>query len=168
MNGDHKADVILGTADTGRARIVFGSATLGSPSGVVNVESMPAQVGFTISGTGGTGAPAVAAGDVNGDGKAELLIASHRQLSAYDNRSRVSVVLGRTSFSSFSLGSPPAGQVFELLMAKSDGEVAYMRSADWNGDGKADVLIGAPFADIENRGSTVRCPRPSHSDKYAA
>ena len=154
VNGDNKADVVLGTSDyPGHVRVVFGRSTL---TGVVNVESMPASLGFTVSSTGNNNGRAVAAGDLNGDGRAEVLAATEHFFTPYDIRSRVSVIVGQNSPTSFSLDSAPAGRTFEVLMPV-DETVATLAAADWNGDNKVDLLIGARDAD-ELRGSAYIVP----------
>jgi hypothetical protein len=158
VNGDKKMDVIVGTSDyPGNVRVVFGRSNFG---GVINLATMVSSVGFTVSGTGQLVRSVLAAGDVNGDGKAEILASSASPLDQSDTRSRVSVILGQTAPTSFALNSDTQSRAFEIVLPRGE-TVAALAAPDWNGDKKADVLIGAPGAD-QARGSTYIVPGQAH------
>jgi TPR repeat protein len=70
VNGDGKADMLLGASGSNQAYLVFGSLT---PT-AVDLGAMEASTGILLSGGSGQAGWAVALGDVNGDGKADMLI----------------------------------------------------------------------------------------------
>jgi hypothetical protein len=133
VNGDGKADIIVGAVIGTRAK----SGAIDRP-GYVKVfdGANPATVIYTFNGyhAGDFFGWRVAAGDVNGDGKADVVVSALR----FDVSRRLSDVGRITIFD----GS--TGTVIRTL----DGEVTTeqlgdsLALADVNGDGKADLLAG--------------------------
>lgn len=107
VNGDGKPDLVGRSASA--VYVFFGPLS----GGVIDLATQPASLALT-----GLGDGRLAAGDVDGDGKAELLVGSGAQ---------VLVLRGGT------LG----------VMATFTGvNASALEALDWNGDGKADLVIG--------------------------
>ena len=146
-DGDGYSDVIVGAwnyddptglVDAGRAL-----AYRGSPSGLIvfanwTVEGSGAyeNLGYAVSG----------AGDVNGDGFADVIIGARRHNGGQDNEGRALVFHGSAAGLSaaapdWSVESNQAGAYFGSAVAGA---------GDVNGDGYADVLVGAQVYDNGN------------------
>lgn len=132
VNGDGTPDVIVGAygetvgANTyeGRAYVFSGTDgallyTLGTPN--------PDAANFGA---------AVAAGDVNGDGKADIIVGAHRETvgaNAYQGRAYVFSGLDGSLVRALDTPNPQASAFFGMGVT----------AGDLNGDGKADVSVGA-------------------------
>ena len=135
VNGDGYADVVAtawgASSGTGHAYIFVG--------GLAGLATTPSPALFGPDGAGGHfGRSAASAGDVNGDGFADLLVGADR---AAGNAGRAYVYLGGAT----GLASAPATT---LTGPDSDaGTESFGFSAasagDVNGDGYADVVVGA-------------------------
>ena len=157
FNGDRRPDVAVGapfSANNGRA--TSGSAhVLYGPFAGADLDVGAADVrGFRIDGAaeGDFAAGSVAAGDVNGDRRADLLIGSPE--ADYNDRGQsgsLYVVFGGARRGQLDLATLTAG--FRVDGA-ADGDQAgwsVSRAGDVNGDGRADMLVGAPLADNNER-----------------
>jgi hypothetical protein len=155
VNGDGRDDVLIGApnadnngrANSGSAYVVFGRMA----TTTIDLTSL-GDAGFRIDGVipGENAGQAVAgAGDVNGDGRPDLLVgapeASNELGAAY-------VVFGKASTTPVDLANLGTGG-FAILGAVPDDEAgtAVAGAGDMNGDGRADVLVGAPVADNNGR-----------------
>ncbi len=200
VNGDGFADLIVGAnladfevpdsttrTSAGEAYIVFGKASgpsdpFGSPMGgrqVINLDSLAAADGFIIRGAARgdfAGHSVSGAGDVNGDGFADLLVGAYRaDVTTSDgdiknNAGEAYLVFGKASGPSDPFGSPDGNrQVVDLdALAPEDGFIiqgdapgdyaGYSVSAagDVNGDGFADLLVGANRADVTTSDGNTR------------
>ena len=158
INGDGYADLLIdaygypnGTAK-GRSYVVFGGPGVGS-SGDILLGSLTGANGFYLDGENdndnnfNSGLTVSAAGDINGDGYVDLLIGADGY-PAGSNKGRSYVVFG----------GPGVGSSGDILLSslngtngfKLDGEnngdasgVSVSAAGDINGDGIADLLIGA-------------------------
>lgn len=153
LNGDGRADLLLGAfqndaggRDAGAAYVVFGKAD-GTTIDLRDVAS--GSGGFKVVGANpgdrAGRAPAVI-GDLNGDGLAELLIgATEDGFGA----GVINVVFGKADTAAVDLadvangvgGFVIRGEVPLGLVGRSVAAIG-----DWNGDGRPDLLIGAPDA----------------------
>lgn len=152
VNGDGFADVFVSwlkpppTATQQRGLLVF----YGSPKGP------SAAPDWRIAETGpdlkpSLGASAAAAGDVNGDGYDDLLVGARDAAGVYPRGGKAFLFLGSPS----GLRAEPAWEAtFDLprRVVMDPNGVMYFGSflaglGDVNGDGFADVAVGAPYAD---------------------
>jgi hypothetical protein len=91
--------------------------------------------GFVINGyltNDGFGTWVDSAGDVNGDGLADLIVASNQ---------RVYVVFGKTSGAEINLSAVAAGGIGGFMISQGANRVAS--AGDVDGDGLADLIVGA-------------------------
>ena len=154
VNGDGLDDLVVGslngddgvTADTGRAYVIFGS-TAAMPA-ALTAASLDGTVGFIVTGetTGDqTGFSVGSAGDVNGDGISDLLIGAP---GVNSDTGAVYVIFGTTAgFSAeINVASLDGTNGFAVEGDAVDMQLGFSVSTigDLNGDGLADLLIGAP------------------------
>ena len=138
VNGDGKADVAVGVpsedvggnADQGRAYVFSG--TSGSLLFTLNTPNPQAYASFGFS---------LAVGDVNDDGKADIAVGAPGE-DVGDNNSQ-----GRV----YVFSSADGSLLFTLDTPNPQAGVTFGRSlamGDVNGDGKGDIVVGAPFAQV--------------------
>jgi hypothetical protein len=139
VNGDGYDDVLVaassrdnGEADEGQVFLYLGSA-----AGLATTPAWMAEGNATFTHFGGSVA---GAGDVNGDGYADVLVGHSWYGNGQSNEGRALLYLGSSS----GLGTSPAWAV-----EGNQNEVYFGTSVasagDVNGDGYADVLVGAPW-----------------------
>ena len=117
VNGDGKLDLIVRSSTN--AYVFYGPLS----AGTIDLASTPADA--TITGLNGDW---LAAGDVDGDGKADIILGRTNE---------VDVVRGGTLVASQTIGAATAARFTGITP-----QTLY--AFDWNGDGKADVVIGDP------------------------
>ncbi|MBF0099021.1 MAG: FG-GAP repeat protein, partial [Magnetococcales bacterium] len=161
VNGDGLDDLLLGAryadpngvTDAGTGYVVFGRAN--NFQSVINLTSLDGSTGFRLDGIAAddtAGFPVSSAGDVNGDGFDDLLIgALQTDPNGFANAGSAYIVFGKSSgfSSSFSLSSLNGGNGFRMDGVAAGDMLARSVSAagDVNGDGVADLIIGAFTAD---------------------
>ncbi|MCM2506097.1 integrin alpha, partial [Aureimonas altamirensis] len=151
VNGDGLADIAVGAygygSNAGRSYVIFGrtsgnidinvaSSSLGTRGFMILSESVADEEGTSIS----------YAGDMNGDGLADILVASRLNDAAGSNVGRVYVVYGRSGTASVVLADVARGiGGFAVTGQCSDDQFGHDVAAggDINGDGLADIVIGA-------------------------
>jgi hypothetical protein len=170
VNGDGIDDFIVGAPnsnmaafDSGVAYVVFGKttgyATDGSGRLVINLASFTTADGFIIRGDGAfdkTGWSVSAAGDVNGDGVADIIVGNNAGDDGGTNAGEAYVIFGKTT------GFPlvidlattlhttlPTPTGFKIMGDANDDLAGYSVSSagDFNNDGYDDLIIGAPQGD---------------------
>jgi len=162
VNGDGLHDVVIGAPfDSTDAKWV-GSAYVvyGQPNGqATNIDLAtaldPATTGFKIDGLGTRsfiGWAVSGAGDVNGDGKDDVIVSADFADTLGRNTNGAAYVIygkGNGAAENIDLGNPlvPTSNGFAVNgAADGDGIGASVSAAgDVNGDGLADVIIGAPW-----------------------
>ena len=159
VNGDGYADLIIGAPEAhphnvtaaGASYVVFGKASgFGSN---IDLSSLNGSNGFMLFGVSGddySGTSVASAGDVNGDGFDDVIVGANGA-SPHGSRSGASyVVFGKASgfAASLDLAALTGANGFKISGALDhDYAGRWVSSAgDVNGDGFADLLIGAPGA----------------------
>ena len=141
VNGDGLADLVVGAPDAdpagrsnaGRSYVVFGK----TGTGAIDLSSVAAgNGGFVINGQqqfDRSGSAVSGVGDVNGDGLADVLLASPVAERSY-------VVFGKADGTAVELATLAAGAAGVVIQ----GSVSSVAGAgDVNGDGLADLIIGS-------------------------
>ncbi len=164
VNGDRRLDVAVGApfsannerASSGSAHVLYG------PFAGADLDVGAADVrGFRIDGAaeGDFAAGSIAAGDVNGDRRADLLIGSPET----DNNEReqsgsVYVVFGGARRGQLDLATLTAG--FRIDGAEDGDQAGWSvgRAGDVNGDGRADMLVGRAAAPTTTSASSRARP----------
>jgi hypothetical protein len=147
VNGDGYADVVVGahTYDAGQTDEGAAFVFLGGPSGIAsgNPATASAQLESNQAGAG-FGSSVAGAGDVNGDGYADVIVGAYQ----YDNgqTDEGAAFVFRGSASGIASGNPATLGVSQLEsnQASSLLGLAVAGAGDVNGDGYADVIVGAP------------------------
>lgn len=109
--------------------------------------------GFSIEGAGATesaGTGLAAAGDVDGDGLADILIGAPEADAAGEDAGRVYVVFGKADHESLTLFDVAEGRGGFVIEAEGAGDLLGTSVAgigDVNADGRDDLLMGAPSND---------------------
>jgi hypothetical protein len=154
VNGDGVGDILVGaywaSSAAGKTYVVFGSNSLSWPASM-NLSSLNGVNGFVLNGQYAddhSGYSVSSAGDVNGDGVDDILVGAY-----YENAltGKTYVVFGSKSSwpSSLSLSLVNGANGFALI-GESDNDFSghsVSAAGDVNGDGVADILVGAPHAD---------------------
>ena len=156
VNGDKVPDVAVGSsgadrggrASSGAAAVVFGRST----PGVVSLGAL-GDGGYAIDGAAGSfaGLSLAAAGDLNADGRPDVLVGAPAR--ARDGRlpGAAYVVYGKASTDRVDLDTlGAAGLEIEGPESELFG-VSVGMLGDLNGDGRADIGVGAPRADRNKR-----------------
>jgi Putative Ig domain/FG-GAP repeat len=150
INGDGKADLVLGAAQrlsdyVEVAFVIFGQSSFPA---AYNLTTLNGTNGFVVTGTSDAcfGCSVGTAGDVNGDGKDDLVLGAP---FSYSNSGAAYVIFGQSSFpASFNVSTLNGtnGFVVDGLDPESRLGFSVNTAGDINGDGKADLVLGAPFS----------------------
>lgn len=156
LNGDGKADIIVGApgndfakVDAGAAYVVWGKST----GSVVNLTNVAAGTGgFRIIGEGkndAIGSVVGTLGDQNGDGKSEILLGSAKVDAGGLDSGAAYVVFGKSTGTEVDLSDVAAGiGGYRIAGDVNDSAGSAVTGlGDINGDGIADMLISAPGND---------------------
>ncbi len=152
VNGDGFADLIIGAYGRGVSHVLFGNAA--GFASEIELSTLDGSDGFEVDGaefSDFSGRSVAGAGDVNGDGFADLIVGALGGDPNGSNSGASYVVFGQASgfASTIELSVLDGSDGFRIsgeLAADASGS-SVAGAGDVNGDGFADVIIGAPFAD---------------------
>lgn len=165
FNGDGLGDIIIGAYRagpngdySGAAYVVFG--TTAQRASALQLSALSPGQGFVIAGAHSDdqlGRSVSSAGDVNGDGFADLIVGAPGGDAGgeYSNSGTSYVIFGRAAglANTFDLSALNGKNGFQLIGGKSAGEWndqsgrSVASAGDINGDGLADLIVGAYRAD---------------------
>jgi hypothetical protein len=139
VNHDGRGDIVVGAyhnsaggKDAGRAYVYFGGRTVSStPDLVMTGEAAGDAFGYAVG----------SAGDVNGDGYADLVVGAYGNDAGGSAAGRAYVYFG---------GSGPDGVADYSITGEATLDnlgFAVAGAGDADGDGYADVVVGAPYSD---------------------
>ncbi|HET8946488.1 MAG TPA: hypothetical protein VFQ07_05860 [Candidatus Polarisedimenticolia bacterium] len=173
FNGDGLKDAVIGSPTAGVSgrpgsgivylalgrRDTWGNVDLASPTGLTRI--VGADPGDNLG-------VAMAAGDLNGDGRDDLILAARggdgpgtgscigNGVGDRCDSGEIDVIFGRGAFPSNIDLLNPANAVHLFGPIASSGVVNSMAAADTDGDGMEDLVIGFPFVSLTaGRGGTV-------------
>ncbi len=148
VNGDGYGDIIIGSSRAhdsfGQDEEGFAQVYFGSSSGLADTTSWRAEgeqsgalLGYSVSGSG----------DVNGDGYGDVVAGAPKYDDGQSNEGKAYMWLGSSSGPNGGITGTPSNADWE---AASDNTEAWFGAAvstagDVNGDGYADVVVGAPY-----------------------
>jgi len=154
VNGDGFSDLLVGAqgaGNNGQVLVIFGNSTGTIP----NVTSLTAGGGggFVIQGmcmSDYTGVSVANAGDVNGDGLADVIVGA-TQADPYNmsDAGRAFVVFGKTGSEAVQLSAVVAGSGGFVINGECSNNMlgfTVSSAGDINGDGLSDLLVSSPYA----------------------
>jgi hypothetical protein len=138
VNGDGYGDVIVGAqgfdngqSQEGRAYVYRGS--------VAGLATSPAWTAESDQAGSSFGHSVATAGDVNGDGFADVIVGAHNFANGQSTEGRAYVYQGST----LGLATSPAWTAESNQIGAKFGQ-SVATAGDVNGDGYSDVIVGAP------------------------
>ncbi len=149
VNGDGYDDVIVGAWHYDAGETDEGAAFIfhGSPEGIANGTPATAQTRFTGEQAGAQmGISVAGAGDVNGDGYADVVVGAHTLDASETDEGAAFLFLGSASGIADATPASAAAR-FESNQAGAWMGVNVDGAGDVNGDGYADVIVGARLYD---------------------
>ena len=178
VNGDGFDDVIVGApgvssygANSGASYVVFGHA--GGFTAAIELPALDGSNGFRLSGGGAgnySGRSVASAGDVNGDGFADLIVGA--PYAGANNVGVAYVVFGHAGdfASDTDLSSLNGNNGFKMTGVSFIDSTGFSvaSAGDVNGDGFDDLIIGAQNANGHGPGSGVTYVVFGHAGGFAS
>jgi hypothetical protein len=146
VNGDGFADIIIGAplrsigqSEEGMAAVYYGSDT-----GLSNGYDWFAQSNQV---NGSLGCDVATAGDINGDGFADIIVGASRYSAGEEWEGAAFIWLGSNDGLNLGFNGDPTNAHPHLQIDSSYARFGYSvnTAGDVNGDGYADVIVGAPY-----------------------
>jgi hypothetical protein len=181
VNNDGYDDVIIGAFGAspsgnslaGSAYVVFGHS--GAFASTLSLASLDGTNGFRIDGVVSydqAGRAVSSAGDVNGDGFADLLVGAYRADPNGYSSGAAYVVFGKASgfAASLSVSSLDGTNGFAMTGAAAQDYTGFAidSAGDINGDGYDDMIVGAKFADTNGNSNGVTYVVFGHGGAFTA
>jgi hypothetical protein len=152
FNGDGIADLLVGAVtrdggalNSGTAYLVFGGAAFNA---ALPLATLAANDGMVFDGLGANdhlGVSLSAAGDINGDGFADIILGAPDAAANGASSGASYVVFGGEFSGAFDLGALNGDNGFRLVGAAAGDNAAFVAGVgDINGDGYGDLVVGAP------------------------
>jgi hypothetical protein len=169
FNGDGFDDFLVGASSSdsqgvtnnGRTYVVYGKAAdFPSSMSLGNVAGPGGDQIVGISAGDGLGVSVHAAGDVNGDGLADLIVGATSSDVNGSSSGEAYVVYGRPGVIAGSINAANADIRIQGIDANDFLGSAVSGIGDFNGDGYGDLLVGAPGLANEPGASYVLFGRP--------
>jgi hypothetical protein len=161
VNGDGLSDIVVGApfatgdaSDSGVAYVLFGSA--GGLASDFGLDDLDGTNGFKINGSAANdmfGSAVSGAGDVNGDGKADIIIGASGADPGGASSGATYVIFGGSSFgATLSVSALDGTNGFRVDGGNADDLSGRVVSSagDFNDDGFDDIVIGASGDDGGN------------------
>ncbi|MDO9019094.1 MAG: FG-GAP-like repeat-containing protein [Deltaproteobacteria bacterium] len=159
VNGDGYADLVIGAGganpsgrfSAGKASVYYGSATWTQPA--AGTARTPDRLLEGAASGDGFGSSVASAGDVNGDGYADLVVGAY----GADPVGRLGAGTASVFYGSATWTQPASGtartpdRLFEGAAAGDTSGWSVAGAGDVNGDGYADLVVGAFRADPGGR-----------------
>jgi VCBS repeat-containing protein len=151
LNGDGYDDMIVGASNQqgkGAAYVVYGRET---PFGAINLDDVALGTGgFKISGEFNAdqfGTSVASAGDINGDGFDDIIVGASSNFAGGTNAGAAYVIYGKAApITSVNMADVTAGNGGFKITGERSGDYAGLdvsSAGDVNGDGYADLIVGA-------------------------
>ena len=180
INGDGFADLIVGAkgVDTngyssGATYVVFGHSGIFGAN--LDLSTLDGSTGFKLSGVAAydeSGYSVASAGDINGDGFADIIVGARNATTDGGNTGASYVVFGTDSgfAANLELSSLDGITGFRLNGVEAGGRSgsSVASAGDVNGDGFADLIVGAPQVNANGTYSGVSHVVFGHAGGFAA